>query len=84
MCISELHLTMDSICSCLHSEGVGANKKSAEVISFKDEQCLWNKGVLALNNPYGLFNAVFFYVGLHFCLRGGQGHRSLSGVQCPI
>jgi hypothetical protein len=69
---------MDSLCSKLHSEGVGAVKKSAEVFSFEDEECLWLKGVMGVDSPSALFNAVFFYVGLNFCLRGGQEHRNLS------
>ena len=76
-----LHLTMDSVCSKLHSEGVGAVKKCAQVISFDDEEHLWQQGVLGFDNPPVLFNTVFFYVGLHFCLRGGQEHRELSPAQ---
>ena len=34
-----------------------------------------------LDNPKGLFRATFFYVGLLFCLRGGQEHRDLSFEQ---
>ncbi len=81
-----LHLTLDSVCSKLHATGVGAVKKSAEVISFDDEEMLWQKGILGFDNPSALFNTVFFYVGLHFCLRGGQEHRDLSINQlqrCP-
>ena len=76
-----LHLTMDSVCSKLHSEGVGAIKRSAEVISFDDEERLWQRGVLGFDNPPALFNTVFFYVSLHFCLWGVQEHRDLSPEQ---
>ena len=51
---------MDSVCSKLHSEGVGALKKSAEIISYEDEECLWEKAVIGFDNPLALFNAVFF------------------------
>ena len=74
----DLHRTMDSVCSQLHSEGVGAFKKTAAVISFDDEQLLWDAGLLGLDDPKILFNTVFFYVGLHFCLRVGQEYRDLS------
>ena len=40
--------TMDSVCSTLHSEGVGALKKSAEIISYEDEECLWERLLLGL------------------------------------
>ena len=75
---TDLHRTMDSVCSQLHSEGFGAFKKSAPVISFEDQQLLWDAGLLGLDSPPTVFNTVFFYVGLHFCLRGGQEHRNLS------
>lgn len=71
---------MGSWCSQLYSEGVGPNRKCAEVVvTCEDEQCLWEKGVMVLANPCALlFNVVFFYVRLHFYLRGGQEHQSLS------
>ena len=31
-----------------------------------------------MGNPTGLLNAVFFYNGKNFCLRGGVEHRSLK------
>ena len=68
---------MDSCFSQLHSDGIGASKKSAGIINFDDEQLLWDNGVLGLDSPNSLFHTVFFYVGLHFCLRGGQEQRDL-------
>ena len=35
----------------------------------------WERGVLGLDNPRSLLYTTFFYVGLHFCLRGGQEQR---------
>ena len=74
----ELHNTMDSVFSQLHSEGVGASKKSAAVVSANDEQLLWDNNLIGMDSPRSLLNAVFFYVGLHFCLRGGQEHPKKS------
>ena len=36
----ELHQILDTVCTDLHSKGVGAEKKSATVISFEDEELL--------------------------------------------
>ena len=38
---------------------------------------MWQNGILTVDNPKGLFNAVFFLNGKFFRLRGGQEHRSL-------
>ena len=74
----DLHNTLDTIFSTLHAQGVGAEKKSAPVISIEDEELLWEKGVLSFATPKTLQYAVFFYVGLHFSLRGGQEQRDLK------
>ena len=73
-----LHKTLDSVCSDLHSRGIGANSKAAGVISYEHEDLFWEVGALSYDTPRGLFNCVFFYVGLSFCLCGGQEQRSLS------
>ena len=63
----DLHYTLDSLFSELHSKGIGASSKGAAVISFEDEELLWEKEVLTFANPKGLQRMVFVYVGLHFC-----------------
>ena len=68
----ELHLTLDSVSSDLHRQGVGAVRKSAAVISSEDEDLFWEKGLLGTTSPAVLQHTVFFYVGLHFVLRGVQ------------
>ena len=65
----ELHKTLDSVCSDLHSRGIGAKTKSADVISYEDEDSLWREGLLGCGSPRVLLNTVFFYVSLFFCLR---------------
>ena len=73
-----LHRLLDSLFRELHREGVGASKQSAAVISFEEEEKLWETGVLNTETPSGLFNAVFYYNGLNFILRGGDEHRDLK------
>ena len=74
----ELHKTLDTVFSDLHSRGIGAKTSTATVISYEDEELLWTQGILGYNSPRALLNTVFYYVGLLFCLRGGQEQRSLS------
>ena len=52
--------------------------KATPVLSASEEDVLWNNGILSLDNPVGLMNAVFFYSGKNFCLRGGAEHRNLK------
>ena len=39
----ELLLTLDTVTSDLHREGIGVTKKSAQVISFEHEEVLWKR-----------------------------------------
>ena len=45
----ELLLTLDSITSNLHQQGVGATKNSALVIS-REHENMWDKGLLGFDN----------------------------------
>ena len=66
----ELLLTLDTVTSDLHREGIGVTKKSAQVISFEHEELLWKRNVLGWDTPKKLQRAVFYTVGLCFALRG--------------
>ena len=74
----DLHNTLDTICNNLHTQGIGATKRSAAVIITEDVELLWEKQIMSFENPRQLQNCVFFYVGLHFSLRGGQEQRDLK------
>jgi hypothetical protein len=60
----DLHRTLDSICSDLHSRGIGADVRSALVISYEHEDMFWQSGALGYCSPRILFYTIFFYVGL--------------------
>ena len=47
----ELHQTLDTVCSDLHSKCVGGEKKSDTVISFEDEELVWKSYVLGFDTP---------------------------------
>ena len=74
-------LTMDSLSSDLHSKGIGAQRRSAEIITHEDEELFWAKGSLGSGSPQTLQHTVFFYIGLQFCLRGVQEQYELSPSQ---
>ena len=77
----DLHNTLDTMFSNLHAEGIGAEKKSASAITVEDEELLWEKELLSFDSPRSLQNLAFFYVGLHFALRGGEEQRDLKVAQ---
>lgn len=74
----KLHNVIDNSFKQLTKEGVGCESKHTEIITKKEENLLWRSGVLGLNTPRALLNAVFYYNGKNFCLRGGQEHRDLK------
>jgi hypothetical protein len=77
----ELHSVCDRLYRDLRKKGIGANPKKAELITPEDERQLWETGVLGIHSPASLLNAVFYYNGKNFHLRGGQEHRFLSVSQ---
>ena len=80
-CFRELLLTLDTITSGLHSQGIGAIKRSALVISFEHENKFWEKQLFGYHSPKALQRAVFYYVGLNFALRGQQEQHDLQTQQ---
>ena len=77
----DLMLTLDSVSSELHREGIGAQCKSASVITYENENILWEKGLLGDDSPRMLQHTVFFYAGLQFCLRGIQEQYDMTVQQ---
>ena len=75
---NQLHKTCDSVYRDLHSQGVGCYVNHAVPFSADEEKLLWSSGVLSDSTPKGLQRAVFYYVGKHFCIRGGSEQRSLG------
>ena len=68
----------DAVFKQLHHKGIGTDTKVTPVLSDDEENTLWKKGSISMDNPTGLLNGVFFYNGKNFCLRGGAEHRNLK------
>lgn len=47
----DLMRTLDTVSSELHREGIGAQHKSASVITYEDENVLWERGLLGDDSP---------------------------------
>ena len=54
-----LHRVLDNRFRELHRIGVGTKRKQAEVVSYDEEDQLWETGVLCSDTPVGLLRAVF-------------------------
>ena len=67
----EFHGTLDNLFRRLHEGGAGRQVKRAEVFTKQEENQLWESGT---KHPKALQNAVFYYNGKSFCLRGGVEH----------
>ena len=80
-CFRALLKTLDSQSSKLHSHGIGAERKSAIPIQSEHEDLFWEKGLLGSLTPKVLQRTVFFYAGLHYCLRGVQEQYDLRPEQ---
>ena len=74
--------TRDTVTCELRSDGIGATVKHAEVISREEEELLWSSGIMGVDNPRALANAVFFFAnGKNLCLRGGREQHQLKLCQ---
>ena len=73
-----LHTLLENLYKQLHEDGVGTTKAQAEIITLEEEQKIWETIVFGTDTLENLLNAVFYYNGLNFALRGGSEHRDLS------
>jgi len=67
----------------LTNAGVGA-EKGAEPVSAEDERRFWDTGVFSTETTHGISNAVFYYNGKVFGLRGGAEHIGLVADQFSL
>ena len=75
---SKFRNILDSEMKRLQAVGLGTGQRKAEVISFEDEELMWEKGILGDDNPQSLLDTMMLFMnGLYFALRGGKEHRQL-------
>ena len=61
----------------LQEKGKGKRPRKADPLTEKEEEHLWNSGVLGTSNPTSLNYTVFFLFSQHFGTRGRQEHHQL-------
>lgn len=80
----EIQNSVDNLMKERAEKGLGLHTKQAQVISFEQEEILWQKGILGSNDAYTLLHTMVYLNGLNFALRSGDEHRSLSTSQLSI
>ncbi|XP_053390993.1 uncharacterized protein LOC128553833 [Mercenaria mercenaria] len=78
---AEFRKTLDSHMRELTNQGIGLEIKSADAVTADDEKKFWETGVFSMSSAKGLSNAVFFYNGKVFGLRGGEEQTGLLAEQ---
>ena len=63
--------TLDSEMKALKATG-SYQRKKAEVVMPRDEDVLWEKGLLGDHNPNVLLDTIVYYIGLYFAIWGGE------------
>ena len=61
-----MHAIIDSYFCDLRESGVGAEVNHTSIITTKEEDELWKKGVLGVDTPECLLRAIFYYKGSVF------------------
>ena len=75
---SDLKYTCDNIIKERAKAGLRSYVKQASVLSFDQEEFLWENGYLGTSNPDQLIHTLIFLLGMH--LRAGAEHRALRSV----
>ena len=76
----ELKFTLDNMMKANTASGIRIAVHQAEVLSFSDEDFLWNNGFLGKSTPQKLLNTVVFVLGMSCALRAGKEHRALRSM----
>ena len=79
-----LRNALDAVMMENASAGVGLTRKQGEIITLREEEQLWEKGVLGDSQPQQLLDTLVYLFGIHFALRGGNEHRRLRAVNSQI
>ncbi|KAK3084649.1 hypothetical protein FSP39_016881 [Pinctada imbricata] len=73
----KLRQILDAKMKEIAKTGLGSMKKQAQIITEKEENEMWEKGVLGTDTGVKLLDTIVYHFELHFALRAGQEHRNL-------
>ncbi len=77
---TQLKFTCNNIIKERASGGLGSVVRQAEVLSYEDEDFLWQNGYLGTLNPEQLLRTLVFVLGIHCALRAGGEHHNLCSM----
>ena len=75
---AKLKHTLDGAMKDRAKQGIGLQKRQAEIITLEKEELLWETKTLGIESPPKL-DTLFYLIGLNFALRGGDEHCQLRG-----
>ena len=75
-----LKFTVDNVMKEHASSGMGCIVKQAKVLSYDDEEILWQKGYLGSSNPTQLVKILLFLIGMQCALYAGSEHHNLHSI----
>ncbi len=70
--------TLDNRMKCLSREGYIMPKSKAQVITYSQEENMWQQELLGDHTPERLLYTVLYLLGVQFALRTGEEHKSLK------
>ena len=74
---SQLRTVLDNLMKERAAQNIGNVVKRAEMLSFEEENLIWEKGVLGDSNPTQVRETVLFMLGVHVGLRAGDERYNL-------
>lgn len=76
----DVKFTLDNLMKTRCRSGLGNSVRQAEVITFEEEDLMWQKGVLGTDTPQKLLGMLVYLLGLSCALRAGKEHRVLRAL----
>ena len=73
----DLCCTLDNLMKDRAAKSIRTTKKQANMLTFKHEQAMWEKGHLGEASPTQLRETVIFLLGIYTGLRAGDEHYNL-------
>lgn len=76
----DVKFTLDNLMKSHCSHGLGNNVHQAQVITFDEEELMWQKGVLDHDSPEKLLHTLVYLLGLSCTLCAGKEHHALRSL----
>ena len=80
----ELQNALDASMRDAAKKGLGLKTKRVDIITFEQENIMWEKGILGDKDPQTLLDTMVYLIGMNFALRSGDEHRLLNRSQLSL